>query len=158
MARAERNLPAVGTYRLTGADLTEHPSPQWSVTATSAEVGESEVRVHLTWTNTSGQALVWACPGPVDLTRWRSASTEVSGAGAAASSAHCTRDEPADQHVAPGAAVQDWEAFPRDGAWGAGATRITAQLAQDDGDYGAGEQDPAVTFVVDLDGAAPAAG
>lgn len=160
VAEAQKHLPAVGTYALTGSGLTQDPSAQWSLTATSAEVSDDEVRVHLTWTNTTGQARQWACPGPVELTRWQSASVRVEGAGAAGSGNHCTRDAPKAQDVAPGASVQDWEAFPRDGAWGAGATTLTAQVAQDggDGDYAAAGQDPDVTFTVDLGSATFTAG
>ncbi|WP_432564859.1 hypothetical protein [Kineococcus sp. SYSU DK003] len=150
---AARNLPDVGTYQLTGDELTQRPDEQWEITATTAEVGEQEVRVNLTWTNTSEQTLEWACPGPVELERWQSASVEVSGAGAAGSSSHCTRDDPDAQQVAPGASVQDWQAFPRGGAWGAGATRLTALEAQDgedSSDLGNVDTEPDVTFVVDL--------
>lgn len=163
VAEAQKHLPAVGTYALTGPGLTQDPSAQWSLTATSAEVSTDEVRVHLTWTNTTDQTRRWACPGPVALTRWQSASVRVSGAGAAGSGNHCTRDTPNAQEVAPGASVQDWEAFPRDAAWGAGATKLTAQLVRDDGsgadgDGAVADQDPDVTFTVDLGSAAFTAG
>jgi hypothetical protein len=153
---AEKHLPAVGTYGLAGSvpaqDLTQQPSEQWSLTATQAEVGEQEVRVHLTWTNLSKQAVTWACPGPVDLSKWQSTSVKLSGAGAGASSAHCTRDQPAAQDVAPGGSVQDWEAFPRDSAFGAGPAKITAQIVRpsDGSDYGTTDDTPDVTFVLDL--------
>ncbi|MEZ0492947.1 hypothetical protein AB2L28_11960 [Kineococcus sp. TBRC 1896] len=158
---ASRNLPAVGTYELAGSvpaeQLTQEPSEQWSLTATEAEVGQDEVRVHLTWTNVSRQSVTWACPGPVDLTRWRSTSVRLSGAGAGASSGHCTRDQPGAQEVAPGGSVQDWEAFPRDSAFGAGPARITAQVTRPSDDAagnglggGAVDDTPDVTFTLDL--------
>lgn len=161
---ASKNLPAVGTYQLEGsapaAQLTQEPSEQWSLTATRAEVGQDEVRVHLTWTNLSRQAATWACPGPVDLTKWQSASIRLSGAGAGSSSAHCTRDQPNAQEVQPGGTVEDWEAFPRDSAFGAGAAKITAQVARpaDDSDYGTVDDTPDVTFTLDLAKAAFTAG
>ncbi|MEZ0163705.1 hypothetical protein AB2L27_02865 [Kineococcus sp. LSe6-4] len=163
---ASKNLPAVGTYELAGTvpaeQLTQAPSEQWSLTATQAEVGREEVRVHLTWTNVSKQTATWACPGPVDLTRWQSTSVRLSGAGSGASSAHCTRDEPTAQEVAPGGSVQDWEAFPRDSAFGAGPARITAQVdrpsEESDGLGGTVDDTPDVAFTLDLAKAAFTAG
>ncbi|WP_432540397.1 hypothetical protein [Kineococcus sp. SYSU DK002] len=143
---AGRNLPAVGSYALRGPDLTQEPSELWRLTATQAQVGPDRVRVLFTWTNTADRAQPWSCPGPVELRTWRSASVEVPGAAAGATASRCGRDAPAAADVAPGASVQDWQEFPRDGAWGAGPTRLTAQPAAD----GASDADPAVTFVVDL--------
>ncbi|WP_432511104.1 hypothetical protein [Kineococcus sp. SYSU DK001] len=146
---AGRNLPAVGTYALRGAELTQEPSELWRLTATQAQVRPDGVRVLFTWTNAAGQELPWSCPGPVPLDTWRSASVEVPGAAAGATASRCRRDAPAAADVAPDATVQDWQEFPRDGAWGAGPTRLTAQPAQD-GAGAAVDTDPAVTFVVDL--------
>ena len=154
---AGRHLPAPGRYDVSAerpasartADLADG----WRLTVTGAEVGASDVRVLLTWTNTAAQARRWACPGPVTLSDWQDASIAVPGAGAAATGSRCGQDAPTAQDVAPGATVADWRTFPRDAAWGAGATRLTAQDPTDadaTGVYGSAEREPAVRLVVDL--------
>ncbi|NAZ74888.1 hypothetical protein GTQ99_05540 [Kineococcus sp. T13] len=153
--RAERELPAVGTYDFAAAPADLRSSsptsaPDLRVSVVSVLVDEDAVRVDLRWTNAGEAPVSWSCdPDTVQAGRWDVSAPRLEREPSGDTGSLC-RQEPDAPAVllAPGAELADFHVFPRDAAWGAGPALIDARTREQ---TSPGGDDPAdLTLTVDL--------
>lgn len=150
-------LPALGTYDLSALPLQDRsatPTEGVRVTAEVVLVGQDEVRIGLSWTNTGTTPTVWGCDAAsAPAGSWWAAPVR-SGSSAAWSpqtGGLCrTVDDVSVLDLDPGASAADFHRFPRDATWGGGPVRVVAVSVDSGVTDPQDVEQPDVELVVDL--------